>query len=63
MTLKRINIVWAISLLVIGIATVVLAGARVLELGLPDMIVRVLGILELVAIPFLVYTSVRILKK
>ena len=51
--------IWAISLMVIGAATIVLAGTAAVGLTLPDAAVRILGVLELLALPTLVVTTVR----
>ena len=60
---KKIDLVWSISLMIIGIATFTLAGANILGIDLPDALVRIIGILDLVALPFLAYTTVRKVKK
>ena len=57
------DLVWIISLMLIGIATFILAGANSVGLELPDVAVRIVGIVDLIALPFLVYSSVKKLKK
>lgn len=47
---KRTDRVWAISLIVVGIATVILVGAGLFELRLPDIVVRGIGLLDLAAL-------------
>ena len=54
--------IWSISLIVIGIATFILAGSNIIGLELPDVAVRILGILDLIALPFLAYTTIRKIK-
>lgn len=54
---------WAISLFVIGIATIVIAGASIVGIDVPDAIHRTLGIIELIALPVLVYTTVKRTKR
>ena len=61
--MKKNNIVWSISLIVIGIATFILAGASVVGIDLPDVAVRILGIADLVALPILAYSTIRKIKK
>lgn len=56
---KKNDLIWGISLIIIGIATVILAGSNVIGLKLPDIAVRIIGIVDLVALPVLAYTSVR----
>lgn len=54
---------WAISLFVIGIDTIVIAGASIVGIDIPDAIHRTLGIIELIALPVLVYTTVKRTKR
>ena len=61
--MKKNNIVWSISLIVIGIATFILAGASIVGIDLPDVAVRILGIADLVALPILAYSTIRKIKK
>ena len=60
---KKNDLVWSISLMLIGIATFILAGANVVGIELPDVAVRILGIVDLIALPFLVYSTVKKVKK
>lgn len=50
MELKRIDRVWALSLFVAVIATMILAGSHFVGMRLPDMAVRITGVLDLIAI-------------
>lgn len=59
MNSKIINIMWSISLIVIGIVTIILAGANIVAIELPDIIVRVLGVIDLVLLPVLVFSTVK----
>lgn len=56
------NLVWSISLMLIGIVTFILVGANVVGIGLPDVAVRILGIVDLVALPLLAYSTVKKVK-
>lgn len=47
-----IDLVWCISLIVIGLATFILAGTNIVGIELPDVAVRILGIVDLLALPF-----------
>lgn len=49
--------------MIIGIATFILAGANVAGIELPDVAVRILGIVDLIALPFLAYSTVKKVKK
>lgn len=59
MNSKIINIMWSISLIIIGIATIILAGANIVAIELPDIAVRVLGVIDLVSLPVLVFSTVK----
>ena len=59
MNSKIINTMWSTSLLVIGIATIILAAANIVAIELPDIIVRVLGVIDLVSLPVLVFSTVK----
>ena len=50
---------WSISLIAIGIATIILASVNIVGIDLPDMLVRLLGIVDLVALPILVYSTIK----
>lgn len=60
---KKNDLVWGISLIIIGAATIILAGSNVIGLKLPDIAVRIIGIVDLVALPVLAYTSVKKVRK
>ena len=59
MNSKIINTMWSISLMVIGIATLFLIGANIFTMRLPDIIVRTLGIIDLVSLAVLVFSTVK----
>ncbi len=54
-----IDKVWAISLMVIGICSLVISVSNVIGIELPDLLARILGIIELVALPVLAFTSIK----
>ncbi len=56
------DLMWSLSLLVIGVATVILAGSNVIGIELPDVAVRIIGIVDLIALPVLAYTTVKKIK-
>ncbi len=60
---KKYDFLWSISLLSIGIAAFILAGANIVGIELPDIAVRILGIVDLISIPVLVYSTVKKAKK
>lgn len=59
---KKVNAMWSISLLIIGVSAFILAGANVIGLELPDIAVRILGIIDLIALPVLGFSTVKKLK-
>ena len=56
---KKINLMWGISLLVIGVATMILMGARSAGIELPHIAVVMIGIAELTALPVLAFSTVK----
>ena len=60
---KRKELLWSLSLLVIGIATVILVGSNIIGIALPDIAVRITGVLDLIALPVLAYTTVKRIRK
>lgn len=59
MKFNKLDILWAISLFVILAATILLAGLPLAGVVLPDAVVRTAGILDLAALPVLVFTSMK----
>lgn len=59
MELKKINLLWSISLCVIGIASIILAGSNIMGIELPDTVTVVIGVIDLIAIPVLTFSTVR----
>ena len=57
---KKINLLWSISLIVIGIATLILVVPKIIGLDFPDLAIRIIGVVDLIAIPVLAYTTVKI---
>ncbi len=60
---KANDLIWGISLIMIGIATIILAGSNIIGIELPVVLTRILGIANLIALPFLVYSTVKKAKK
>lgn len=56
---KTINIIWSVSLIVIGITTIILAGVNIVEIELPDIVVRILGAVDLISLPVLAFSTVK----
>lgn len=62
MNSKKVNIAWLISLFVICIATILIAVTNIVGIELPDIVIRILGVLELISIPVLAFTTVKKIK-
>lgn len=60
---KRNDLLWSISLLIIGIATIILIGLNIIGIDVPDIVVRIIGVIDLLALPVLAYTTVKKIKK
>jgi len=50
---------WSVSLIVIGICTLIISITNIIGADIPDMLKRILGVAELVSLPVLAYTSVK----
>ncbi len=57
------NLMWSISPMVIGVSAIILNGSNLLNIELPDIVTRIIGIAELIALPFFVYSSIKKFKK
>ncbi len=60
---SKIDMLWCFSLMTIGIATIIPAGSNIIGIELPDLAVRIVGIVELIALPVLACSTVKKLKK
>ncbi len=56
-------LMYGISLIVVGIGSLILSINGIAELGLPDMLLRIIGVIGLVAIPFLVFSGVKVIMR
>lgn len=56
---KKINIMWSLSLIIIGVATIILAGANIIGIELSDIASRILGVLDLASLPVLAFSTVK----
>lgn len=57
---SKVLIVWSISLMVIAGLTLVTSITHIIGISLSDTAVRIIGILDLIALPVLAFTTVRI---
>ena len=56
-------LMYGISLMVVGINSLILSINGIAGLGLPDMLLRILGVIGLVALPFLVFSGVKVIMR
>ncbi len=56
---SKMDRAWSISLIVVGIATVIICGSNVVGIDLPDWLTRFLGLTDLAAVFFLIFTTIR----
>ena len=56
-------LMYGISLMVVGINSLILSINGIAELGLPDMLLRILGVIDLVALPFLSFSGVKVIMR
>lgn len=63
MSQKTNELLWSISLMLIGIIALIFSVTSIAGIGLPDILVRILGITDLLLLPVFVCTSVLKLKK
>ena len=59
MSVKTRDKLWAISLMLIGICTLLLIIPNFVGVELPLILVRILGGIELAALPVLAFTTIR----
>ena len=60
---NNLLLIWSISLIVIAVCTLVITIANIMGASVPDALIRILGILELVSCPVLAFTTVRMYRK
>lgn len=56
---NKIDLIWGISLIVIGISAILLAGSNIVGLTLPDIAIRMIGVLDIIALPVLIAATVK----
>lgn len=54
---------WAMSLLILGGASIILFGSKLLKIEYSQIMVRAVGMIELITLPIFSYTTVMKLKK
>ena len=61
--MKNVNVFWSLGLLIFSVCTIILAGSNIIGIELNDVLTRVLGILDLLCLPVLVFTPIKKIKK
>lgn len=61
--MKKIDLIWCISLLIISAVTLTISISNIVGAELPDAVVRILGIFDILALPVLAFTSIKKFKK
>ncbi|MEG0894455.1 MAG: hypothetical protein RSE93_01980 [Oscillospiraceae bacterium] len=56
---KKNTLLWSISLVVISIVTIIFSGSNIIGIELPDVIIRIFGILYIIAVPIFLYSSIK----
>lgn len=56
---NKIDLIWVISLIVIGISAILLAVSNIVGLALPDIAIRMIGVLDIIALPVLIVATVK----
>ena len=59
MSEKTLNLIWSRSLTVIGASSLVLAVSNIIGAELPDILTCILVIADLIALPFLVFSTIK----
>lgn len=55
----NVDKLWYITMILIGLITLTLFALRMFGIEVPDMAKRIIGILEIIAIPVLAYTTIK----
>ena len=59
MNKEALNLTWIISLVVTAVASFLLAGSELFDFDLSDTLQRIIGVIDLIAIPVLAWTTVK----
>ena len=58
MSKETTNLVWIISMVVMAVASFLLAGEELFDFDLSDSLKRIIGVIDLIAIPAAVWATV-----
>lgn len=62
MNSRKINLIWGISLIAIGIATIVLIGSNFIASEMNDTVIRICGGIDLVSLPVCAFLTAKKVK-
>ena len=60
---QNMNLIWKISMAVTVVASFLLIGSELFDFDFSDSFKRIIGVLDLAAIPTMIFSSVRLMKK
>ncbi len=60
---KKLHVTWCVSLLVMGVIGVLFVSSKLIGFELGDIATRIMGFIELLALPVLVFTTVKKVKR
>ena len=60
--MKKIDLILCISLMVIAIGTLIFSISNIMGIDLPKIVSIIIAIIEVVALPFLLYSSIKKLR-
>lgn len=60
---QKMNLIWKISMAVTVVASFLLIGSELFDFDFSDGFKRIIGVLDLAAIPTMIFSSVRLMKK
>ena len=59
MSKESMNLIWTISMVVMAIASFLLAGEELFDFDLSDSLKRIIGVIDLIAIPAAVWSTIQ----
>lgn len=55
----KLDLVWAVCLIIIGLGSLIVSINNVFDMGFPDTMIRPIGIVDLITLPVLAFTTVK----
>ena len=60
---NAIDLVWGICLIILGLGVLIVSLNNVFDLNMPDSVIRPIGIVDLITLPVLAFTTVKKIQK